>query len=156
MASRPFNISKGRVNEFQDRVAGDDPVDSGFVLMLLEANESDDLLDDRNDFADILGAPANTESVAAGYARIVLTDATVSASVVNDTANLRSSDIADPTFPSLGPGNDTTKLIMGYDVNTTLGGDSGIIPTTHHDFATALNGSDIVGQVNAGGYFSAS
>lgn len=159
MADGVFNVAKGRVNELQDRVANNDPGDAALVLLILSEDEGDDGLEDRLNLAEVLANPANIESRFDNYQRLILFDADVSPSQVDLVNNLRFSDITDPFFPSAGgAGNDeqTSKLLICVDFNSTSGTDTDITPLTHHDFVIQTNGSDIVGAVSSGGYFSAS
>lgn len=142
MADGVFNIAKGKVNEYVDRVASNDPANSALVLVVLEANEADGTLEDYDTLSALL-AGSNTESAATNYARPVLTDADISASAVDDTNNRREAAIPDETLTSYGPGNATTKLIVCYDSDTTGGTDANIVPLTHHDWVGTPNGGDV-------------
>ena len=85
MADGVFNIAKGKVNEYVDRVDGNDPTNSALVLVVLEANQADATLEDYDNLSLLLANAGNTESAATNYARPVLTDTDISASAVDDT-----------------------------------------------------------------------
>jgi len=151
-----FNQAKGRGIELHDRVNNSDPANAVLVLMLLqETTSADAVLRDYDTFAAILAV--ETECTATGYARIVLDDTDIGPSTVNDTTDVRSADITDPVWASIGGAvnNNLDKIVIGYDPDSTGGTDSDIIPITADDFVQATNGGDITGTVAAGGYLSA-
>lgn len=149
MADGTFNIAKGKVNEYVDRVDGNDPTDAVLVLVILEANEADGTLEDYDTLAALL-AGSNTESAATNYARAILADTDISPSAVDDTNNRRESAIPDETFTGLGPGNATTKIVVCYDPDSTGGTDANIIPLTHHDWVGTPNGGDVTVSFTTG------
>lgn len=153
MADQVFNIAKGRLIEFHERVNDNDPANCALVVMLLRVAEADATLIDYDTFAAIL-AGSNTEANFTNYARKVLTDSDVAASVTDDTNNRREADFADQTWTAAGGGtnNSLVKLVIGFDPDTTGGTDSAIIPMTHYDFVITTNGGDLVAQLNAAGY----
>lgn len=157
MADFVFNIAKGKVNEYHDRVVNNDPTNAALVIVLLQAAEADATLEDYDDLATLLAQGGNTEADFTNYARKVLTDSDLSASVVDDTNNRREADMADQTYTSAGGASNNTlvKLLVCYDSDTTGGTDSNIIPLTAHDFSVTTDGNDIVAQINAAGYFRA-
>ena len=53
-------------------------------------------------------------------------------------------------------GDSTDAGSINLHPNTTGGTDSSIIPLTCHDFAVTPDGSDIIAQINAAGFFRAS
>lgn len=158
MANGVFNIAKGRVNGYVDRVANNDPTNAGLVVLLLKANETDATLEDYDDLSTLLGAAGNTEADFTNYARKVLTDADVSAPTPDDTGNSQSADIGDPVWSSAGGTTDNTltKMVICYDSDTTGGNDSNIIPLVHLDFSATTNGNNLTGIVNAAGFYTAS
>ena len=159
MADFVFNIAKGRVVEFYNRVENNDPSTAGLVIMILATAglESDAVLRDKDSFADILSGTTN-EVTNTNYARKVLTDSDLAALPAPDDTNDRYDvDIPDQTWGPPGPaaGDGWSKLIIGYDPNTGGGTDSDIIPLTAHDFVVTPDGSDITAQINAAGFFRA-
>lgn len=156
MADGVFNIAKGRVNEIHNRVNDNDPTNAALVVVLLQTAEADATLEDYDTLSALL-AGSNTEATFTNYARKVLTDTDVSATSVDDTNNRQDADIGDQTYSSAGgaANNTLAKLLICYDSDTTGGTDANIVPLTHHDFVITTDGSDIVAQINAAGYFRA-
>lgn len=156
MADFVFNIAKGRVVEFYNRVKSNDPANSALVLVVIDANgDTDATMKDRDDLAALLGGTAN-EVTNTNYARKVLTDADLAALGVDDANDRFDIDIPDQTWSAVAAGTAWTDIIVCYDSDTTGGTDSNIIPLTCHDFAVTPDGSDIVAQIAAAGFFRAS
>ena len=157
MANFVFNISKGRVVEYYNRVKNNDPANSALVILAIDANgDTDATMQDRDDLAALLGGTAN-EVTNSGYARKVLTDADLAALPAPDDANDRFDiDLPDQTWNAVAAGTAWTDVIVCYDPDTTGGTDSAIIPLTCHDFPMTPDGSDIIMQVAAAGFFRAS
>jgi hypothetical protein len=155
MADGVFNIAKGRVVEYYNRVKSNDPSTSGFIMLLLTVNEADDTLDNYDTLSALL-AGSNTEAAHANYVRKTLTDAEIDAlPAPDDTNNRRDLDLPDLTWTALGAGSATTKAILVYAPDTA-GADSTLIPVTHYDFAVTPDGSDVTLQFNASGFYRAS
>lgn len=159
MADFVFNIAKGRVVEFYNRVKGNDPAPSALVVVAIKTTgiESDATLQDYDDLGALLAA-ANDEATNSGYARKVLTDADLAAlPAPDDTNNRYDIDLPDLTWTAVQTtGGAWSKLLVCYDADTGAGTDSNIIPLTAHDFAVTPDGSDIVAQIAAAGFFRAS
>ncbi len=154
MADGVFNIAKGRVNEFVNRVNDNDPTGSELVLILLKTDDTDANLKDFDDVAAIL-AGAAVEADFASYARIDLTDTDLAGSVVDDGADTNDADITvDPVWSSATTGQALFRLIVAYD-STGAAADAALIPLTFHDFAITTNGNDLTAQIAAAGFFSA-
>lgn len=156
MADGVFNVAKGRVNEYVARVAGDDPADSALVVVLLQTAEADGTLQDYGDLAAIL-AGSNTEADFTNYARKTLTDADVSAPAPDNANDWQAADIPDQTWTAAGGTTDNTlaKLLICYNPDSTAGTDADLIPLTHHDFVVTTDGTDLLAQIDAGGFFRA-
>lgn len=158
MADSVFNIAKGRVVEYYNRVKSNDPTNSAIVIVALKATglEAHSALIDYDDLATLLAA-ANDEATNTGYSRKVLTDADLAAlPAPDDTNNRYEVDLPDQTFSAVGAtGGAWGALLICYDSDTTGGTDSAIIPLTVHDFAVTPDGTDIVAQFNALGFFRA-
>jgi len=156
MADFVFNIAKGRVVEFYNRVKSNDPANSALVLVVIDANgDADATMKDRDDLAALLAGTAN-EVTNSGYARKVLTDADLAALPAPDDTNDRYDlDLADQTWSAVAAGTAWTDVIVCYDPDTTGGTDSALIPLTCHDFPITPDGSDIIMQVAAAGFFRA-
>lgn len=155
MSDGTFNISKGRVVEFYNRVKSNDPATSGFILLLLTANETEDTLNNYDDLASLLAAAGNTEATHTNYARKVLTDADIAAlPAPDDDNNRRDLDLPDQTWAALGAGSATTKAILCYAPDTG-GADNTLIPVNHYDYAITPDGSDAELKFNAAGFHRA-
>lgn len=156
MADFVFNIAKGRVVEYYNRVDSNDPTNSALIIVAIDANgDTDATMKDRDDLAALLGGTAN-EVTNTNYARKVLTDADLAAMAVDDTNDRFDVDIPDQTWSAIAAGTAWTDLIICYDGDTTGGTDSNIIPLVCLDFPITPDGSDIVAQINAAGFFRAS
>jgi len=157
MGNFVFNIAKGRVAELFNRVDGNDPANSALIVVVLATSglESDATLLDKDTLADVL-AGATNEVTNSGYARKTLTDADIAMPAPDDTNDRMDLDIADQTWTGVAAGDGWSKLLVCYDPDTTGGTDSTVIPLTAHDFVVTPDGSDIVAQIAAAGFFRAS
>jgi len=157
MADDIFNIAKGKVNAYTERVANNDPANSALVVVVLQAAEADAVLEDYDDLAALLAAAGNTEADFTNYARKVLTDAELTAPTPDDTNNLQLSDAPDQVWANAGgtTDNTTAKFLICYDPDTTGGDDSTIIPLTQHDFVATTNGNDFTAVIPVTGFYSA-
>lgn len=143
MANIVFNIAKGRVVEFYNRVKSNDPANSALVVIPIETSglESDAVLIDKDTLADVLAGTTNEQTT---MGRKILTDADLAALPAPDDTNDRYSlDLPDITWTA-ATGNAVSKLLIAYDPDTTGGTDASIIPLTLHDFSVTPDGSDIV------------
>lgn len=156
MAASVFNISKGRGAEFYYRVKNNDPSNSALIVMVLATSglESDATLLDKDDFAAVLTGTTN-EVTNTNYARKTLTDADLSAFSADDTNDRVQLDIPDQTWSSVAAGDGWSKVVVGYDPDTTGGADSAIIPITLHDFVATPSGANITLQFNSDWYRAA-
>ena len=157
MADFVFNIAKGRVGEFYERVNNNDPSNSALIIVVLATSglESDATIKDYDTLSAILAASTN-EVTNTNYARKTLTDADLGASSPDDTNDRYDFDFADQTWSSVASGDGWSKLLVCYDSDTTGGTDANIIPLTAHDFVVTPNGSNITAQLNSSGFFRAS
>lgn len=156
MANFVFNVAKGRVAEFYNRVDQNDPTNSAIVVVAINANGvTDATLQDLDDLAAVLATAAN-EVTNANYARKVLGDADIATLSPDDTNDLMQVTIADQTWTAVGAGDAWTDLLICYDPDTTGGTDANIIPLTCHDFSVTPDGSDITADVGANGTYQAS
>lgn len=156
MANFVFNIAKGRVAEFYNRVGTNDPANSALVAVVLATTglETDAVLIDMATLAAVVAGTTN-EVTNVGYARKVLTDVDLAAFApdnVNDRVDL---DIADLAFGAITAGDGWSKLILCYDPDTTLGTDADIIPLCAYDAVLTPDGSAITLQINAAGFYRA-
>jgi hypothetical protein len=158
MANFVFNIAKGRVVELYNNVENNVTPNSALIVVAIQTTgiESDATLIDYDNLSVLLAA-ANNEATNTGYARKVLTDSDLAALPAPDDANDRYQvDIPDQTWTAVQTsGGAWSKILICYDSDTTGGTDANIIPLTAHDFAVTPDGSDIVMQVDANGFFRA-
>lgn len=153
MANIVFNISKGRVVEYYNRVKANDPANSALILVPIETTglETDAVLIDKDDLAAVLSGATNEQTT---MGRKVLTDADLVALPAPDDTNDRY-DISLPTVTWVAAtGNAISKILVCYDSDTTGGADSAIIPLTMFDAAITPDGSDF--QLTTGVFFRAS
>lgn len=156
MADFVFNIAKGRAVELYNRVDSNDPANSALIILVLATAgvESDATLKDKDDVSALV-AGATNEVTNSGYARKTLTDADLTAFAPDDVNDRVDIDIPDQTWTAVAAGDGWNDVVVGYDSDTTGGTDSGIVPLTQHDFVVTPDGSDIIMQVNAAGFFRA-
>lgn len=155
MANFVFNIAKGRVAEFVNRVKANDPATARLVIIPLETSglESQANLQDSDNITEVLDGATNEQTT---MGRKFLTDSDLAAgagSTPDDTNDRMDVDIPDITW-SAATGNAISALVIGYDPNSSA--DSAIIPLTHHDFVVTPDGTDIVAVINAAGFYRAS
>lgn len=143
MANIVFNIAKGRVVEYYNRVENNDPSTSALILMPLETSglESDAVLIDKDDFAAVLAGTTNEQTT---MGRKTLTDTELAAlPAPNDTSDYYEINLPEVTWTA-ATGNAISKIVVGYDNDTGTGTDANIIPLTMFDFVATPDGSDIV------------
>jgi hypothetical protein len=152
MADFVFNIAKGRVAEFVNRVQSNDPSTARLVLVPLKSSglEAQSVLEDKDTLALIL-AGATDEQTTMG--RKYLADSDLSAISPDDSNNRMDVDIPDVTW-SAATGDALGGMLVCYDPNSSA--DSAIIPLTHHTFSVTPDGSDIVAQIATAGFYRAS
>lgn len=147
MADFVFNVAKGRVAEFANRVDQNDPTNSALIIVVIDANgDTDATMKDRDTLSALLGGTAN-EVTNTNYARKTLTDSDVAAVSPDDANDRMDIDLADQTWSAVAAGDAWTDLIICYDADTTAGDDTNIIPLTCHDFAVTPDGTDITATI---------
>lgn len=153
MADFTFNIAKGRIVEYYNRVENNDPSTSALILVVLEASGTEAQGQDLDTLAAVEADANFTENVSWG--RKTLTDAElVALPAPDDTNNRYAVAVPSVTWLSIGVGDDATGLLVCYDADTGAGTDSNIIPLTHHTFAVTGDGNNVV--LNAGDFLRAS
>lgn len=152
MANFVFNIAKGRVAEFYNRVDSNDPATARLVIVPLEASglEAQANLEDSVSLAEVLDGTTNEQTT---LGRKYLTDTELAALAADMVNNRMDVDIPDITWAG-GTGNPTGGIVVGYDPNSSA--DSAIIPLTYHDWAMTPDGSDLVAVIAAAGFYRAS
>ena len=152
MANITFNIAKGRIVEFYNRVKSNDPANSAFIIIPIETAglEADATLIDADSVAALLAGTTNEQTT---MGRKTLTDADLAALPAPDDTNDRYSlNLPNVTWTAAS-GNAISKLVVAYDSDTTAGTDSNIIPLTMFDFVVTPSG-DV--QMTGGEFFRAS
>lgn len=153
MANIVFNIAKGRVGELYNRVENNDPANSAIILVpiLTAGLEADSVLIDKDDLAAVLSGSTDENTT---MGRKILTDADLASIPSPDDSNDRGEWSLPTQTWVAAAGGAISKLLVGYDSDTTSGTDSSIIPLTMFDFAQTPSGSDI--QMTTGVFFRAS
>lgn len=152
MANIVFNIAKGRVVEFYNRVENDDPTNAALILVPIETSglESDATLIDADTLTALLSGTTNEQTT---MGRKTLTQADLAALPAPDDTNDRF-EVSLPTVTWTGAtGNAISKIAVCYDSDTTAGTDANIIPLTMFDFVQTPSGADI--QMTGGVFFRA-
>ncbi len=153
MANIVFNIAKGRVVEYYNRVESDDPANSALILVPIETSglETDAVLIDKDDLAGVLSGTTNEQTT---MGRKTLTQADLAALPAPDDA-LDRYDVSLPTTTwTAATGNAISKILVCYDPDTTAGTDANITPLTMFDAVVTPDGNDI--QLTTGVFFRAS
>lgn len=153
MADFVFNIAKGQVKTLCNNVDTGSPANSRLKVIPIETSglEADATLKDYDDLASLLAGTSN-EQTTMGRKTLTSTDVTLTLDDANDREDI---DISDLTWTA-ATGNPISALIVVYCPDgVTPGADSTFIPLTKHDFVVTPDGSDIVAQVNAAGFFRA-
>lgn len=148
MADFVFNIAKGKAAYYSTLPATND----GLIVVLLKTAAADATMKDFDTLSAVL-AGGSVEADFASYARKSLTSATVTVDDTNDRVDV---DIADQTWTAATTGQTLAKLLVCYDPDTTTGTDTTVIPLTAHDFAVTTDGTDLIAQVAAAGFYRAS
>src|SRR3990172_2715872 len=154
MADFVFNISKGRVASYVQNIEDGSPANSRIKIIPIETSgiETDATLKDYNDLAALLAGTSN-EQTTMGRKTWAATDLTLT---VDDTNERFDADSADITWTA-ATGNAISALVTVYFPDgVTPGADSTGIPLTKHDFVVTPDGSDIIAQIAAAGFFRAS
>jgi hypothetical protein len=152
MANIVFNIAKGRVVEYYNRVKSNDPANSALILVPLETSglESDATLIDADTLTALLSGATNEQTT---MGRKTLSDSALAALPSPDDTNDRY-EVSLPTQTwTAASGNAISKIVVCYDSDTTSGTDANIIPLTMFDFAQTPSGADI--QMTGGVFFRA-
>jgi hypothetical protein len=144
MADFVFNIAKGVAAEkINDSAAN-------LLILLIKTAESDALMKDRATVTAVLSG--STEADFTNYARKTGLTGVVTVDNANDRVDV---DVADQTWTSAGGASNNTlaKLIIAYQDSAA---DTGRVPLTAHDFVVTTDGSDLIAQVAAAGFYRAS
>lgn len=154
MANIAFNIAKGRVVEYANRVNVNDPANSIFVILILATAgiEADATLIDVDTVTALVAGTTN-EVTNSGYARKTLDQTGGIVITVDDTNDRVDIDIPDQTWTAVAAGDGWNDLVVAYDSDSTAGTDANIVPMSQHDFVVTPDGSDITAQIAAAGFY---
>lgn len=154
MADFTFNIAKGRIVEFYNRVKNNDPSTAALILIPLSVGDTEGNRQDDDTVAVFLAATPN-EQTGGNWARKTLTDTELAAfPAPNDTSNRYDVALPQVTWTSVTAGSDTVALLVAYDADTGTGDDTNLIPLTYHDFVVTADGNNVV--LNVGNFLQAS
>jgi hypothetical protein len=151
------NIAAGKVAEYAARVNANDPTNSALVVVALKAAgiESDATLKDLDTLADVL-AGTTDEATNVNYARKVIDNTGGITVTTVDASDKQEVDLPDQTWALVATaGGAWAKLLICYDADTLAGTDANIVPLVGLDFATTPDGTDIIWQLHASGFFRA-
>lgn len=152
MANIVFNIAKGKVAEYYDRVKGNDPANSAIILVPIETSglESDATLIDVDTLAALIAGTTNEQTT---MGRKTLTDTELAAIPAPDDTNDRNERSLPTVTWTAATGNAISKIAVCYDPDTTGGTDSNIVPLCMFDFVVTPSGTDV--QLTTGVFFRA-
>jgi hypothetical protein len=152
MANIVFNIAKGKVAEYYDRVKGNDPSTSALILIPIETSglETDAVLIDKDTVSDVLSGTTNEQTT---MGRKTLTDTELAAIPTPDDTNDRNERSLPATTWTAASGNAISKILVAYDGNTGGGDDTNLVPLTMFDAVATPDGNNLVLQ--AGTFFRA-
>lgn len=153
MTAFVFNIAKGKVAAYYDRVKGNDPATSALVLTPIEATglEAGATLQDAATVAVVVAGTTNKQST---MGEKVLTDASLAAIPSPDnTADTNSRSLPEVTWAA-ATGNDVGALLVSYRPDTGAASDATDVPLTMFTFMQSPSGADIT--LPTGVFFTAS
>jgi hypothetical protein len=153
MADIVFNIAKGAVAAYYDRVENNDPANSALVLVPIETSglPADSALIDLDTLAAVLATAANEQTT---MGRKVLTNTELASVPAPDDGNDRNERSLPAVTWANATGNPISKILVCYRPDTTSASDSTDIPLTMFDRVETPSGSDIV--LSSGVFFRAS
>lgn len=155
MADLVCNIAKGRAAELYNRVKVGDPAAARlYVIPVNVAAVTDDAIRDADDFAAIITAGVS-ELTAGGWNRKTLAAADLNVLAPDDTNNRLDLDIPDQTWTAVAVSNNSTDLVICY-ASVASPTNAQLLPLSLHDFAITTDGTDVVAQINAAGFYRAS
>lgn len=146
MADVVFNIAKGKIGY----LAGLPATNDALIVVPIETTGivADSVMIDYDTLGAVLAGASNEQTT---MGRKTAAGVTVTVDDTNDRVDV---DMDDVTWTA-ATGNAISALVICYDPDTTGGTDADLIPLTKHDFVTTPDGSDIIAQVAAGGFFRA-
>lgn len=148
MADFVFNIAKGRVAEYYNRVQSNDPAASVLRVIAVNSTETDATMTDVDSVSALLALTNCAEVTNTGYTAggKSLADTDLTALAADDTLDRMDCDVADQTWTSVAAGTAWTDLVFVYDPDGTYT-TANCIPLTCHDFAVTPDGTDITATI---------
>jgi hypothetical protein len=146
MADLVFNVAKGAAAEKVRDGA------SNVGVLLMRASESDALLRDRTDLANIFAQGANLEANFTNYARKTGLTATLTVDQANDRVDI---SIPNQTWTAAG-GASNNNLVRAIVFYQDAAADASRVPLVALDFVATTDGTDLTIQFHANGFFRAS
>lgn len=156
MADFVFNIAKGRVHQLVKNVKDGTPSTSRLIMIPFNSTgaSTDDNVRDADTVAAVEALTGIDERTTGGWSRKTIAAANITITV-DDTNNWVDIDITDQTWTSVATSNNITDLLICYDADTGTGTDADLVPLTWHDFVVTTDGSNVVAQINAAGFYRA-
>lgn len=153
MANFTFNVAKGRIVEYYNRVDNNDPSTCALLLVPLSNSGTQATAIDQLTLATAISTGGMVRA-GGSWGDKVLVDADLVELPAPNTASDRY-DVAVPAVTWTAPtaAQNTTGLLVCFRP-ATGSADSAIIPLTHHDFVVTADGNDVV--LNAGNFLQAS
>lgn len=124
---------------------------TAFQVVVLKAAEADDTLNNYDTVSAILAQAGNTEADFTNYARKTGLTVTINE---DETNNLVDLDLPDQTWTAAGGTVDNTTAKALVCVQTGAD-DTTLIPLVHLDYVRTTDGSDLVLQFGANGFYRA-
>jgi len=154
VASSVFNIAKGRAVELHAMAIGGGPTSACLVVAAISATglETDAVLLDKVTLADVVAGTTNL----AANTTVQVVDTPIPSSP-DDTNNWIRLDLTDVNFGAVIAGDPWAKVVIGFNptLATAATNHASTIPISLHDIAITPDGSTIIIQINALGYFQA-
>lgn len=153
MADLVFNIAKGRVAEYLNRVDSNDPANSAIIVIPLDRGATTDAtFRDHATGAAVIAAA--TERTTGGWNRKTFTDADLAALAVDNVNDRMPATVPAGLWTAVtGGALVVTDLLFAYDSDTTGGTDANLIPLVLLAFPVTPTGADE--GFNAGDIFRA-
>lgn len=155
MSDSVFNISKGRGTEYVTRVNANDPTNSVILIDILATSglEADSVLQDVDTFTALVAGTTNFVTQASIRKTLDQTGGLVI--TTDDTNDRVDIDMPDQTWTAVAVGDGWSRLVTGYDSDSTAGTDANVVPWTKHDFVVTPDTSDITAVIPTAGFFRA-
>ena len=149
-----FNIAKGRLVEYYNRVDSNDPANAALIIVPMASGGTEAQGQDLDTMAAVEADANFAEQTAGGWARITLTDTDLAALAVDDTNNRFPAAIPQKSCGSPTAGNNVVGFLICYDPDTTAGTDANLVPLTAHSLPITADGNEVI--LNAGDFVRAS